>query len=298
MHLSPKQIFCVIMSLLAGASVLIGSMLHAKAQQRIVVLGSSVGEIAHALGAGDQLVARDLSCVYPPEIAALPAVGYHRTISAEGVLAQKPTILICTAAAGPANALEQIEAAGVKVVEIPDAKSVEELLTNVNKIADAIGATSAGENLVEELNNEIQAALEAVATYKTKPRVLFLMSGTDSGRYFVGGTGSAAHSMIKLTGGTNAAAKLDGFKMLGVESIIALKPDVVLVPSGGDHGVRNLHAFADGPAIRSTPAGQNRRVFAIDLVKTLGMGPRLPEAIRELAGKIHAQRNRDLASSN
>ena len=59
--------------------------------QRLVSLSKQYSEIIYALGAQKDLVAVDLSSTYPPEIKSLPTVGYHRALSAEGILSVRPT---------------------------------------------------------------------------------------------------------------------------------------------------------------------------------------------------------------
>lgn len=63
------------------------------AAERIISAGSSVTELILALGAEQQLVGIDVTSVAPPSLA-LPKVGYHRQLSAEGLLALEPTQLL------------------------------------------------------------------------------------------------------------------------------------------------------------------------------------------------------------
>src|SRR5690606_33392795 len=77
------------------------------AAERIVTLGGDVTEIVFALGAGAAVVATDVSSVHPAAAAALPKLGYQRTLSAEGVLAQAPTLTLASDEAGPPPVLDQ-----------------------------------------------------------------------------------------------------------------------------------------------------------------------------------------------
>src|SRR4051812_40518421 len=61
---------------------------------RIVCVSKQYNEIIYALGAEQNLVAVDLSSTYPGQIKKLPTVGYHRMLSAEGIISMKPTILL------------------------------------------------------------------------------------------------------------------------------------------------------------------------------------------------------------
>jgi len=57
--------------------------LMAGAASRVVTLGGDVTEIAWALGAGPQLVARDSTSTWPQQAQALPDVGYPKRNGAD-----------------------------------------------------------------------------------------------------------------------------------------------------------------------------------------------------------------------
>jgi|SRR5579871_5641610 len=61
--------------------------------QRIVCIGQAYNEMIYALGAQATLVGVYYSSNYPPEIGKLPTVGYHRALSAEGILSLHPTLI-------------------------------------------------------------------------------------------------------------------------------------------------------------------------------------------------------------
>lgn len=93
--------------------------LTAAAAQRIVSIGGDVTEIAFALGAGDDVIARDSTSLHPEAVKKLPDVGYMRQLNAEGILALKPTLVLTTELAQPALVLKQLADSGVKVVSVP-----------------------------------------------------------------------------------------------------------------------------------------------------------------------------------
>ncbi|MDD1829549.1 ABC transporter substrate-binding protein, partial [Photobacterium sp. ZSDE20] len=72
-------------------------------QPRIISAGSAVTELVLALGAEEQLVGIDVTSRFP-QSDNLPKIGYHRNLSAEGLLALEPTTLIGSDEMGPDNA--------------------------------------------------------------------------------------------------------------------------------------------------------------------------------------------------
>ena len=55
---------------------------------RVLVIGGTAAEIVAALGQSERLVARDATATFPPELMALPDVGYMRALSPEGARAR------------------------------------------------------------------------------------------------------------------------------------------------------------------------------------------------------------------
>jgi hypothetical protein len=87
-----------------------------KDTSRIVTLSGDLTEEVWRLGFGASVVATDVTTVYPPEAVGLPVVGVGRFLSAEGVLAQNPTLVIGDTQTSPLEAISQIRSAGVPVV--------------------------------------------------------------------------------------------------------------------------------------------------------------------------------------
>src|ERR1051325_9586315 len=62
--------------------------------ERFVVISQTYNEIIWALGAQDKVVGVDYSSTYPPDVKKVQTVGYHRALSAEGILSLHPTAII------------------------------------------------------------------------------------------------------------------------------------------------------------------------------------------------------------
>ena len=136
------------------------------AAERVVSLGGSVTEIVYALGEGDRLVADDASSIYPEAATQLPRVGYYRNLSLEGILSQRPDLLIASENAGPPEVLERLRAMCVPTVAVSDSPGVESLLERVREVANALEVPAAGETL----RARIQSSLEAVKAAEAQPR--------------------------------------------------------------------------------------------------------------------------------
>ena len=76
--------------------------------ERLVVISQTYNEIIWALGAQDRVVGVDLSSTYPPDVKKAQTVGYHRALSAEGILSLRPTAIIHDNNIGPPQVVEQL----------------------------------------------------------------------------------------------------------------------------------------------------------------------------------------------
>ena len=106
---------------------------------RIVTLSGDLTETVWKLGFGNSVVATDVTTVYPPEAIGLPVVGVGRFLSAEGVLAQDPTLVIGDTQTSPLEAIEQIRSAGVPVVILDVPTTFDGLYDKIDDLADALG---------------------------------------------------------------------------------------------------------------------------------------------------------------
>ena|SRR5690242_8460352 len=76
---------------------------------RYVVISPIYNEIIWALGAQNTVVGIDLSTTYPPEVKNVQTVGYHRALSAEGILSLHPTAIIHDNNIGPPQVVQQLQ---------------------------------------------------------------------------------------------------------------------------------------------------------------------------------------------
>jgi iron complex transport system substrate-binding protein len=252
--------------------------------QRVVSVGGSLTEIIYALGAEKQLVAVDTTSLYPEAALKLPKVGYARQLSSEGVLALRPTLILATSEAGPANALEQIRATGVRIERTSAEHSFDELRNKVKVVATALGVSDAGRAFDAKLATEMAEASRWISAQPSKPRVLFILS--HSGAAQVSGDGTAADAMIKMAGGVNAVSGFTGYKPMTAEAAIGANPDVILTTAQGVTAMGGIDKLLLQPGLALTSAAKARRVVEMEALYLLGFGPRLPQAVLELAKKI------------
>jgi iron complex transport system substrate-binding protein len=251
--------------------------------RRIVSIGGPVTETVYALGAGDEVVATDTSSVYPDAATKLPQVGYQRTLTAEGILAQQPDLVIVSADAGPPAALEQLRTAGVTVAVMPPALTPAAAAARIEAIGAALGRDAPAKDLAARLRRDAAAAIARVG-HASPTAVLVYARG--AGTLLLAGDETAGSAILALAGARNGATGFTGFKPLSAEALIAAAPDVIVVPSRSLAGLGGEAGLLALPGVSDTPAGKTKRIVAIDDQLLLGFGPRLPQAIDELSRRL------------
>jgi iron complex transport system substrate-binding protein len=249
---------------------------------RIVSVGGAVTEILYALGLDQRVVAVDTTSLYPPRaLAQKPSVGYMRQLSAEGVLALGPSLALAAEGSGPPQTLAVLEAASIPFVLVPERFTGDGIIEKIRLIAQATGAAERGECLARSVEADL-AALAALRARIDEPRkVLFILSFVN-GRPMVAGRATAADGIINLAGARNAISDYDGYKPVNDESIIAARPDAILVMERASFQLDAPTVFAH-PAFAATPAAAQRAFVSMEGLYLLGFGPRAARAARDLA---------------
>lgn len=249
---------------------------------RVVSVGGALTEIVYALGAGALLVGTDTTSLYPEAARATPKVGYARALSAEGVLALRPTVLIAGAEAGPPTVLAQLQAAGVRLVRGDERHSIDGLLHNVLAIGDALGRGERARRLAAALHDEWRATAARIAPRTPAPSVLFVLSHV-ANSVQVAGEGTRASAIIALAAARNALAGFSGYRPLTAEAAVAAAPDFILTTAQGVDALGGTDRLLALRGLALTPAARARRVLALDALYLLGFGPRLPRAVADVA---------------
>ena len=251
-----------------------------------VNLSGTLAEVVFSLGLGDRVVGRDIATTFP-QAADLPVVTRAHDLSAEGVLALDPTVLLTDASTGPAEAVEAVRKAGVPVVVVPEAWSLGEVAPRIEAVAAALGVADAGRALVERTEADVAAAVEAAPKAKGV-RVAFLYLRGTAGVYLIGGRGSGADSMVEAIGAVDAGSAIgvERFRPLTSEGLVRAAPDVIVLMSGGLESVGGEEGLLGVAGVAQTPAGQHRRFVTVDDSSLLSYGPRTGAVVRLLAERV------------
>ncbi|GAA0187957.1 hemin ABC transporter substrate-binding protein [Streptomyces thermocarboxydus] len=259
--------------------------------ERVVPLSGSLSEIVFTLGLGERVVARDVTATFE-QAAGLPVVTRGHDVSAESVLSLRPDLVIAESGTGPAEAVDQIRAAGVPVLVVEAATGLDDVGPRIQAVAEALGVRSAGEELTRRTEERVAAVAESAPAEEDKPRVAFLYLRGSASVYLIGGKGSGATSLIEAAGAVDAGAESGlekDFTAITSEALAEAAPDALLVMSKGLESVGGVDGLVKIPGIAQTPAGMDRRIVSVEDGVLLNYGPRTAQVLASVVEQLYGE---------
>ena len=261
---------------------------------RYVVISPIYNEIIWALGAQNTVVGIDLSTAYPPEVKSVQTVGYHRALSAEGILSLHPTAVIHDNNIGPPQVVQQLQQLNIPMKTFSAKNdSIEGAKALIREMGAFFHKESRAEELCNTLDAQRTASLEKVKQFTDHPRVAVIHFGRASNVYLVvgkggGGDGGGVSKMIELAGGEMAVENSGMQRMESPEILAKANPDVILLT---DYGYDRLGGSLDQikalPGVATSNAAKNNRIYRIEENVLNYFGPRSGENIGKVAAVIH-----------
>ncbi len=263
--------------------------------ERIVSLAPSHTETLFAVGAGDRVVGITEECNYPPEVASLDRVGPYTAISAEKLVAAKPD-LVLAAMGNPRAVIDQIRDLGITVYA-EDPSTYNDIIEWVRTLGGLTGCRQGAREVCAALESAREDVAAASAARKgPRPAVLFVVHLETENTLWLPGRGTYIDDMIRVAGGRNVAGDQNGWPAMGLEALVAAKPEVII----GTHKTGESAATARSEFLsrlrgtagwRSMPAVREGQVHLVDADACLRPGPRLAEIIRAF-GRFIGQASR------
>ncbi|WP_371828433.1 MULTISPECIES: heme/hemin ABC transporter substrate-binding protein [Nocardiaceae] len=249
----------------------------------------TLAETVFALGLGDNLVGRDTSAAFPAAENVPDVTPTGHSLSAEGILALSPTVVLTDTSIGPRAVQDQIRAAGIPVVYFDPTRTLAGVATQIEAVAAALGVPDAGAALAERTNTEISAAADATPESTEPPKIAFLYMRGPAIK-MLAGPGSGADALIEALGARDAGVEsglTEQFVPVTSEALIAAAPDVILMMTKGLESIGGIEGLEQIPGIAQTPAGRERRVVDMDDGTILSFGPNTGKVLGALSKAVY-----------
>lgn len=262
-----------LMSRAISTAAIIGAFavpsLSAQAYERIVAMSPDVADVVVALGATDKLVGKDATN-HNPALKNVPAVGMHRNITAESVLAVKPDLVLGSYMVQPASIYQRLNGLKVKAVNVAPKEEVNIFASSIKTIGSYVDKKAEGSQLAKRWN----AGMSPMA--KTGKRYLLSYDGR-----IVAGKGTVGDELIRRAGGINAA-NVSGLKPMSREGWLAAKPDVIIIADHNQAVVGGVSKFSKRPEIAASAAGKKGGVHFWPADDFLRYGLHSPDVLKKL----------------
>lgn len=265
-------------------------------RSRIVSLVPSATETLLAMGAGDRLVART-RYDEQAELASLPSVGGGIDPSLEFLAELAPDLVVLWPAAGNSASLRgRLDALGVAWygARVQSLEDFRRLARNLGRLT---GAVAAADSLVAEVDDDLTAA-RADWAGRAPVEAAYIVQRDPP---MIAGPGTFLDSVLAAGGASNVFADMDGpWPMVSLEELVWRDPEYVVLPVAGlgaGAGWRTPGAPAEAssavarltgsPGWRAVPAVAAGRIATVDASLFGRPGPRMGEAARRLAARLH-----------
>ena len=258
-----------------------------KIPERIISLAPSNTEILFALGLGDKVVGVTEYCNYPKEATAKPKVGGFSTVDIEKVVSLQPDLILATHIHSK-TAIPALEKLGLTVLALAPT-SIDAVMKNITLVGEITGQGKQASQLVGNLRARIEAVDNKARNLapNQKPRVLYL---TWHDPLMTAGTKTIVDDIISKAGGQNIAYDISGDKAIDLETVINRNPQVIIASTGMGTGQDLPWQYVrTEPRLKNTEAVLKNRVYKIDGDIIHRPGPRIVDALEQMAQFIHPE---------
>jgi iron complex transport system substrate-binding protein len=248
---------------------------HAEAPRRVVTVNLCLDQLALRLAAPGQLVGVSY-LARNPRVSVLAdrardIAGVRGT--AESILDRRPELVIFDSTMH-ATVKRLVRAAGVPILELHWAGTIEESETLIERMADALGRSEQGHALVASMRERQQTLTRSGPPTATAAVLQANLRTT--------GKGTLMDELLGLTGYRNLAADLgiSAYGRMSLEAVLAGRPDVVIFDGEANDDPARSTSFVDHPAIR-TLAGR-ARILSLPIRYSICAGPENLDAMQKL----------------
>lgn len=209
------------------ACLLLASVWHASAADRVVSLAPSLTEIVLELDAADLLVGVLDGGERPSPIAALPSVGRYGQLEMERLLSLQPDLLLLWPGSVSAAQRDQLQRLNIPTFSA-EPHSLDQLADQIEQIGERLGRAERGRQVAGAFR---QRLAELRKRYHRGVPVSVFYQVWDQPLYTVGG-GQIISDALAVCGAHNVFADLSvPAPQVSLESVLQRNPEVIVAGS-------------------------------------------------------------------
>jgi iron complex transport system substrate-binding protein len=247
--------------------------------KRVVSTAPSVTENIFAVGAGDRLVGVTTFCNYPEQAKSIAKIGDTMNPNMETIVALKPDIVFVSSASQLEAFTKTLEQNGIAVFVLAP-PSLTGVTHDLDLLGELFGSNATSEKLIGELHGREEAVKAKIGDLDTKK--VFVQISKEP--LFTIGKEAFLNDLLRTAGGVSVTADVaTAFPKLSKETAAVLNPEVIILSDSEDNQEPN-EAFKNSPAVK------NGRVYKINADILSRPGPRLVDALEQIAKLLHPEK--------
>lgn len=254
---------------------------------RVISLAPNLTENIFAVGGGDRLVGVTTFCNYPDHARAIAKIGDTMSPNMETIVALRPEIVFVSTASQIEAFTKTLEQQGI-VVFVSNPKSLDDIYQSLIQLGDLFETRDQAEALVSNLSGRVSlighltSFVEPRSERKVFPKVFVQISKEP---LFTIGKDSFLTQVLTSAGAESVTASVEtAYPKLSKETAAAMNPEVIILSESDDNREPN-------EVFRSSPAVRNGHVISINADLLSRPGPRLVDALEQIAEALGRFRN-------
>ncbi len=251
---------------------------------RIVSLAPSLTETLYALGVEDRLVGDTDFCDYPPAAQKKPKVGGVINPNLEQIAALHPDLVLVTKEGNLLDTVRSLDTLGIPSYAT-DARSVDEIISSTQKLADVLNVSASGKTLAGDLQQRL-ATLNSRLRAVPPKRALFIV-WTEP--LMSVGKDTFIADALRKAGAVSIVNSSQDWPQVSLEEVARLQPEyLVFASSHSEAAAHDLDTLATRPGWRILDAVREHH-FAVVSDAIIRPAPRIVSVIEDLARQLHPE---------
>ncbi len=246
---------------------------------RVISLAPNLTEIVFAVGGGNKLVGVTTFCNYPTQAQAIRKVSDTQTPNIETIVALQPQVVFVSTSS-QLEAFTKVLTEQKIAVFVTAPNRLDDIYKSIATVGQILGTNERAEDVISEMRSRVAKAADS--TLITGRLKVFVQ--IDKNSLYTIGKDSFITDIIARAGGLSVTADLaTAYPKLSRETALALNPDVIILSESSDNREPN-------EVFRNSPAVKNRRVYSVDADLLSRPGPRIVDALEQIAEKLRQQK--------